>query len=192
MKFIGIILSRQRTTKALIRLRIPRRLICAFVVRIRHKTDFLMTRLIWQYKLCVINSPREKFSNIVLCYFIKTVILNEIMDLIDYRLGFTVCFPHIFLLYIRNTYRGNWKTYVEFVPHVLFTSNRACSIPYVFFLFFFLFCFFSIRFIQSENRSWRLIAFADSTGAWEYTKSLCYQSAIITKGLINCLSLNNE
>ena len=30
-------------------------------------------------------------------------------------------------------------------------------------------CSFSLRFIQSEDRSWRLIAFADSTGAWEYT-----------------------
>ena len=39
----GTILSRQRTTKALIRLRECAELICAFVVRIWHKTRFSMT-----------------------------------------------------------------------------------------------------------------------------------------------------
>ena len=40
-----IALSRQRTTKALIRLRRCAGLICAFVVCIRHKTQFLTARL---------------------------------------------------------------------------------------------------------------------------------------------------
>ena len=100
----------------------------------------------------------------------------------------TVCFPHKFLLHISKTYRGNWITYVEFVPHVLSTSNRTYSIPYVFFCLLFL----SIRFIQSEDKSWWLIAFADSTGAWEYTKSCMLSVCYYCKGLINCLLWNNE
>ena len=43
LAIIGVILSRQQTTKALIRLR---RLICAFVVSIYHKAGFLMMWLI--------------------------------------------------------------------------------------------------------------------------------------------------
>ena len=43
-----IILSKQRTTKALIRLRG-----CAFVVRIWHKTSFLMARLIYMLRVLI-------------------------------------------------------------------------------------------------------------------------------------------
>ena len=98
-------------------------------------------------------------------------------------------FPrHIFhiccLLHIRKKYHVNWKTYVELVPHVLSTSNKTCPIPYV----------FSIRFIQSEIKSWRFIAFADSTGAWECTKScmlsICYYCKRINKLCI--ITCNNE
>ena len=79
-----------------------------------------------------------------------------------------VCFPHMFLLHIRKTYRGNWKTYVEFV---------------------------ALRIIQSEDRSWRLIAIADSTGAWEYTKScmlsVCSYCKRINK-LINIMNIKKK
>ena len=84
---------------------------------------------------------------------------------------------------IKPGFHGMFSTYV-FTAHkenVPWKLKNLCGI-----------CSFSLRFIQSEDRSWRLIAFADSTGAREYTKSARYQSAIIAKGLINCLSLHNE
>ena len=57
---ICIILSRQRTTKTLIRQLGLSRLICAFVVGICHKTGFLMARrmftyfISWCYNICCI------------------------------------------------------------------------------------------------------------------------------------------
>ena len=66
-------------------------------------------------------------------------------------------------LFKPGVHRGNWKTYMEFVPHVLST----CSIPYV----------FSIRLIQTEDSSWSLAA--DSTVHRNTQGPACYQSAII-------------
>ena len=61
-----------------------------------------------------------------------------------------------------------------FVPHVLSTSYRTCSIPYG----------FSIRCIQSEDTSWSLIAFADSTVHRNTQGHACYQSAIIANSFL--------
>ena len=55
---------------------------------------------------------------------------------------------------------------------------------------------FSLRFIQSEDRSWRLIAFSDSTGAWEYTKScmlsVCYYCKRVNKLFIITYTLSAQ
>ena len=66
---------------------------------------------------------------------------------------------------IKPGFHGMFSTYV-FTAHkenIPWKLKNLCGIRS-----------FSLRFIKSEDRSWRLIAFADSIGAWEYTKSARY------------------
>ena len=70
------------------------------------------------------------------------------------------------------------KLNVEFVPHVLYTSNRTC--------------FFPLRLSNQKigHEGYLLLQTQQAHGNTQ--SPACYQSAIIAKGLINCLLLQNE
>ena len=66
--------------------------------------------------------------------------------------------------------------------HVLSTSNRTCSVPYGFFL----------KGLSSQTIGYEAWLLLQTQQCGNTQGPACYQSAIIAKGLINCLSLNNE